>query len=196
MPRLPKIIYIVLFITILAMPHFSRHVGVISQPYVESIVMLIIFGIVYLTYYLSKQELKKKQEKIVASFQYIGVVNRKLPLLQNLTTDLIANDTYTKKEKKRIFYNLLATAVVSIAKAEWGVLRIMEKTSQRILKEFTLGDKSPKFENHAIITTLDQQASFQTFLILPKDRVVLTKEYSTLQAITDQAQLFFKYLYI
>ncbi|MFA4819012.1 MAG: hypothetical protein WC621_04160 [Patescibacteria group bacterium] len=232
MSKITKIVYVVLFIILLLMPHFSRHVGDISQAYVESIVMLVIFGIAYLTYFLNKYELRKHEEqtrkleqnlqiseqKLLESFEYIGTVNRRLPLFKNLSSDLLDNNQFTKKYKKGIFDNLLATAVISIAQAKWGVFRFVEVAKQRTVREFIFAPKNyvlltqrignkdlivcrnddsniKKVGNFYIIPTSDQVALIQNFLILPQSDTDFGEEYPILRAITDQAQLFYKYLF-
>ncbi len=232
MQKITKITYIVLFILLLLMPHFSKHVGSTSQAYVESFVMLVIFGIAYLTYCLNKNELRKREvqnhkleqglevseQKLLESFKYIGKVNRRLPLLKNLTSDFLDKKQFTKKYKKSVFDSLLATAVISIAKTKRGIFRFVEISKQRTVKEFVFSHKDyflltqrignedlivcrndnnviKKIGNFYIIPTSDPVAPIQNFLILPKSDTDFREEYSTLQAITDQAQLFYKYLF-
>ena len=232
MSKITKTIYVILFIALLVMPHFSDHVKNISRAYVESIVMLVIFGIAYLTYFLTNYELRKHQEqnskiehnleiseqKLLDSFKYLGTVNRRLTLLKDLSSDFLNKKQFTKKYKKSILNNLLTTAVISIAKTKQGVFRFVEVAKQRTVKEFffsykdftllagRIGNKDlvacransnniKKIGNFYIIPTSDQVAPIQNFLILPKSSMDFGEEYSILPAITDQAQLFYKYLF-
>src|SRR3989344_1121557 len=227
MSKITKTIYAILFIALLVMPHLSGHVGNISRAYVESIVMLFIFGIAYLTYFLNSLELRKHEEqnrkiehkleiseqKLLDSFKYLGTVNRRLTLLKDLSSDFLNKKQFTKKYKKSILNNLLATAVISIAKTKRGAFRFVEVAKQRTVKEFFLSNKEltlltvrvgnkdliacrndnnnlKKVGNFYVIPTSDQVAPVQNFLILPRLDTDFGEEYAVLQAITDQAQLF------
>lgn len=229
-----KITYLVLFIALILMPHFSRHIGPISQAYAESAATIVILGIAYTIYCLHKRGLVRgeqkvhdlernleiSQSKLVESFEYIGKVNRRLPLLKELSSDLFANSQPTKRYRKTVFENLLATAVVSVAKADWGVLRFVEVRSNRTVKEFvhTVKDymlkqrisnidlarvsaetgRSQAVGDLYIVPTSDRVTAVRTYLVLPniENDSMFNDEYSLLQAITDQAQLFYKYLFI
>ncbi len=232
MAKVTNTIYALLFIALLFMPHLSRHVGVVSQAYMESIAMLAIFGLAYLTYHLHNNELYKREERVrtleehldtsekrlIESFQYIGSMNRKLPLLKNLSSDLLGRHQLTKKGKKSIFDALLSTAVVSIARVHSGMFRFVEVATGRTRKEFTLaledaigavrkiGNREllacrtvtgafKSINGYYIVPASDQTASVQNFLIVAQAKTETEVEYPTLQAITDQAQLFYKYLF-
>src|SRR3989344_2924458 len=232
MSKITKTIYVILFVALLVMPHLSDHVKNISRAYVESIVMLVIFGIAYLTYFLNNYELRKHQEqkskiehnleiseqKLLDSFKYLGTVNRRLTLLKDLSSDFLNKKQFTKKYKKSILNNLLVTAVISIAKTRRGAFRFIEVAKQRTAKEFIFSNKDftllaerignknliacrasnnniKKIGNFYIIPTSDQAAPIQNFLILSKSGGNFEEEYPVLQAITDQAQLFYKYLF-
>lgn len=226
-------IYFVLFIALVLMPHFSRHIGSVSQAYAESAATVVILGIAYLVYYLHKRELARQkrrlqalegeikisQNKLVESFEYIGKVNRRLPLLKELSSDLFANSRPTKRYRKNVFESLLSAAAVSIAKADWGMFRFVDLTAGRTAKEFVHAAKSPALLRQRIgnadlmhistgagkpqmlgdlyiVQASDRSSSVRGFLILPNAGSNLRDEYSLLQAITDQAQLFYKYLFV
>ncbi|MFA5991750.1 MAG: hypothetical protein WC794_05915 [Candidatus Doudnabacteria bacterium] len=226
MSRLTKFIYIILFLILLLHPHLlPDHVGFLPKAYAETIITLFIFGAGFLLYQLHKRDLAKKErelksssEKLADAFKYIGTVNRRLPLLKSLTTDLLASSKLSKKEKLKIFQDLLATALVSVAKVNWGLLRFIDTDSGKTVKEFifttkeyvvvqnSIGNKEllqsrqqsssiKSSSNLFIIPTTEQEAIIQGHLVFPKPAESLEDERWVLQAITDQAQLFFKYLY-
>lgn len=234
MEKVTKTIYVLLFIALLLMPHFSGHIGAVSQPYVESLVMLFIFGLAYTAYRLNKYELRKRDERVqtleehleisekrmVESLQYIGSMNRKLPLLKNVSSDLLHNNKPTKKGRKSIFDTLLSTAVVSIAHARLGMFRFVEVATGRTRKEFmfafenntdraaqiTVGNRellmyravsgtAQQVGDYYVIPASDKTAPVQSFLVLSKVETEAGIEYPILQAITDQAQLFYKYIF-
>lgn len=233
MSKITNTIYITLFILLLAMPHFSEHVGNISRTYVEWIGMLVIFGIAYLTYLFNQRELHKQKrkvyeleqrlqisgEKLLDSFKYIGAVNRKLPLFKNLSSDLLNKERFTRKYKQNILESLLSTAVTSVAKAERGMFRFVEIAKLRTTKEIFISNKYnilstqrignkdliacladnnniKKIGDFYIVPASDRIAPIQNFLIFVRPDTNFEGEYFTLQAITDQAQLFYKYLSI
>ena len=225
MSKLTFIVYLILFAALLLHPHFAKHIGPVPKPYVESVLNIAIIGLGLLTYYLhqrelarQKQSLKASEAKLLESFKYIGFVNRQLPLLQQVSTDLLANNTVAKQGKKTVFDILLAIAVVSIAKKKWGVLRFIAADSCKTVKEFIHTHNKALIasrisnrelvreagqnnltatQDFYIIHTSDQAAAVKAYLILPRGAGAagLANEYSVLQAITNQAQLFFKYLY-
>jgi len=228
MTKLTKIVYFLLFVALVLQPHFTDHLWFVPKPYVESILTVIIVGIAVLVYYLHQRELLKSkklqealrisQEKLLDSFKYLGTVNRLLPLFQKLSSGLMTASKYSKRDKKNIFNNLLATAVVSIAKADWGLFRFIEIKSQRTIKEFVCANKNQVVLNRrvvntelissrgqqskiktvgefSIIPTSDREMTVQCFLVFPQAKNSSNDELSTVQAIVDQAQLFYKYLF-
>ncbi|MBI2050973.1 MAG: hypothetical protein HYT31_04165 [Parcubacteria group bacterium] len=226
MSKLTFIIYLILFAALLLHPHLIEHIGPISKPYVESILNVVIIGLGLLTYYLHQRRLARQEKalniskaKLLESFKYIGLVNRQLPLLRQVSTDLMANNNGAKQGKKTVFDNLLAIAVVSIAKKKWGVLRFIAVDSYQTVKEFIHTHNkalvASRISNRELVVasgqsnfataqdfysihTSDQAAVVKAYLIFPRGSGAedLANEYSVLQAITDQAQLFFKYLYV
>lgn len=220
MSKLNFTIYLILFAALLLHPHFAKHIGPVPKPYVESVLNVAIIGLGFLTYYRHQRELARQGEalrfseaKLLESFKYIGLVNRQLPLLQQVSTDLIGNNIGAKQGKKTVFENLLAIAVVSIGKKKWGILRFIAADGYKTVKEFMhTHNKAPLAsrignrelvreagitQDFHIIRTSDQAAPVKAYLILPRGSGAagLANEYPVLQAITDQAQLFFKYLY-
>ncbi len=230
MSKFLKITYFLLFVALVIHPHLvPDHIGILPKAYAESLVTIFIIGAGIAIYYLHHREVKKSrqlgedlrisQAKLLDSFKYIGSVNTRLPLFKHLSSELLASSKYTKQHKKTIFDHLLATAIVSIAKAKWGLLRFVEVNTQRTVKEFLytngdyvlltqrvgnreLSDVRKQQSNikllgeFQIVPTSDEEITVQGFLILPKTEGNLSDEYSFLQAVVDQAQLFYKYLFV
>lgn len=228
MSSLTKIIYAALFAVLLLQPHLiQRHIFPSASPYVENAITVSVFALGFLTYLLHQHDLKKKESenqrlgtklktehaKLLESFEYLGLVNRRLPLLQNLTSDLLTDFKDIHREKKRIFEKLLNTAVVSIADAEWGLLRFVHEPKQRTLKEFSfsrtniapaiqLGNKELlESQKHSIsgdyssIVSSDVSRPERCFLIIPKQNNLSEENLNILRAIVDQAHLFYAYIY-
>lgn len=232
MSSFTKIIYAILFVILLLQPHLiERHIFPSASPYVQNVITILVFVFGFLTYFLHQHDVRKKekenqqlgtklrveQAKLLDSFKYLGLVNRRLPLLQNLTSDILTDFQDVGREKKRIFERLLNTAVVSIIDTEWGALRFVHESKQRTLKEFSfsraqsfpviqLGNKAllqsrNGKDNHVIIgdysLIVSSNASHPEtcFLIIPRQHDLQEEDLNILRAIVDQAHLFYSYVY-
>ncbi len=232
MSTFTKAIYAILFTVLLLQPHLvERHIFPTASPYVQNVVTISIFILGFLTYFLHKREVQKKETenqqlglklkaehvKLLDSLEYLGRVNRRLPLLQNLTSDLLTDFQDVRRKKKRIFERLLNTAVVSIIDTEWGVLRFVHEQKQRTLKEFSFSRTKQytaiQLGNKELLQLQDQKDNYATvgkysliassnashpercFLIIPKRDNLQEEDLNTLRAIVDQAHLFYAYAY-
>lgn len=230
-----KILYALIALAFVLYPHVIEHdVGGIPEPYVESLVALMLVGGVYLLYSLHQRDLRRKEaerrvlekeldissSKLNEAFRYIGLVNRRLPLLKNVTSDLLGKmeAADTKQGKKGIFYDLLMSAAMSIARTNWAMFRFIETDNKRTVREFVYtassfvllkheignqdlvigrvnGDHWRILDDINVFATSDHRAPVQCFLILPTSANDIPDEQLLLQSIVDQAQLFHKYLY-
>src|SRR3989344_390291 len=224
-----KTIYALLFVALVLHPHFVDHIGPIARPYAQSLVILLLSGIAYAVYRLHQREIQKSrilqeglrisEEKMVEAFTYLGSVNRRLPLLKQVSTDLLTESKTTKRGKKTVFDNLLAVAVNSIAQSHFGLLRFIEVNTGRTVKEFwhadredasplqrvgnrellALREQAPNRKGTSgfnVVPTSDKEATVQGFLVLPLQNGGLKDQYSFLQALVDQSQLLYKYLFV
>lgn len=169
--------------------------------------------------HILQDKLQVSEEKMIQAFAYIGSVNRRLPLFKNVSSDLLIESKSTKRGKKTIFGNLLGVAVNSIAQVHWGLLRFVDGNTGRTVKEFLYTRKEDAssiqqvgnrdllrvrsqtsnikvMNEFSVIATSDREAVVQGFLVLPAQSGSLKDEYSFLQAIVDQSQLFYKYLFV
>ena len=227
-----KLIYTLLIVVLLAQPHLiTGHVFFLPRAYAHSVVTVILLALAYLTYrlhrweiarrYREQQAFERKLEasagKLLDAHRYLGKVNRRLPLLNELTTNLLARFAVSVNGRKEVFHRLLAIAVTSIAKADWGCFRFIELTHRRTVREFcypTLDEarQQVRVDNqallraraqpstavligqHHVVMTSDRHAPVQCFLILPQRQLPFKDEHLVVQAIVDQAQLFSQYL--
>ena len=227
MSRISKIVYIVLILLLVILPSLiTKPILFIRESHAEALTILMILGLAYLVHHYDlrlkekekrslEKELEISIEKFNESFKYIGLVNRRLPLLKNLTTELLSQ---SGKKRGIIFEELLAIATSTIAKSDWGMFRFVEISKQNTAREFCYTNKNyillkTKVGNKELIElintkenfkrindlfalcTSDNKADIRCFLIFPKGENNIEVEYSVLQAIVDQAQLFYKYLY-
>jgi hypothetical protein len=102
MTRTSRIVYLVLILLLVIVPFcITKPVLFIPESHAEASTILVILGLAYLVHLYDvrlkekeKEALEKKLEvsieKLNDSFRYIGLVNRRLPLLKNLTTELLS----------------------------------------------------------------------------------------------------------
>ena len=227
MTKFTKIVYLVLIIMLVILPFFiTAPVLFFPESHAEALTILIILGLVYLVHLYDvrmkekekkslEKELEISMEKLNESFRYIGMVNRRLPLLRNLTTELLSK---SNGKNKIVFEELLAIATSTIAKSDWGMFRFIKMSEQSTEKEFCytsrnyillktkVGNKDlvemvnsseniKRIGDLYVMRTTDKKEKIQCFLIFPEGENKIDSEYSVLQAIVDQAQLFYKYLH-
>jgi hypothetical protein len=232
MSILTYFIYGFLFIALILQPHLIQgHVKGINQAFAQSFSTIIILGIASGVYWLHKKDIDRREkarqlalekleistDKLNDAFQYIGIANHQLPLLNKLTTKLLSRTNGNKKDRKEIFQELLATAVVSLSKAEWGVFRFVNMTTGQTIKEFiftteeknthiSIGnhalinlvnseERIKRLDNYYVISTIHKDASVQCHYIFSSDKLSSQENESILQNIVDQTQLLYKYLY-
>lgn len=218
--RIAPYIYAVLIAGLFFHPHFSAHIGPTWKPYVEGLTNMLIVGLGILTYYIYKREQQEFGQRFLETSTYIGSINRRLPILQNITTDLLSRSATTAKQKTKLFQELVGIACGTIAKSEQGLLRFIEVETGRTVKEFQyiLGDKKPDTainignkelllcsslpqkmahvpDARLIIASSDQAAEIRAFLIIPNARKEISEHISTLRAIVDQGQILSRYLF-
>ena len=231
MSTFTKAVYIVLFAVLLLQPHLvQRHIFLSASPYVQNAVTIFVFVLGILTYLLHRHDVKRQQfenrilgfklreeqTKLLDSLKYIGTINLRLPLLQNLTSDLLNDFHDIEHDKKIIFERLLRTAVVSIMNTEWGALRIVHEKC-RTLKEFSVfrsnkrhsiqlsnnellqlkgrKNKHLTLGDYSLIVSSNNTRSETCFFVMPKHNEISEENLAVLCAIVDQAYLFYAYIY-
>ncbi len=212
MSKFTKIIYFLLFVALLLHPHLiPDHIRFLPRAYAESVFTSFIVGVGFLVYYFHKKDIQKRErqkqellqkanslnQELVSSLKYIGSVNRRFSLLNDLTSELLASVQHTNKGRKELFQKLLSIAAVSVAKTYWGSLKFVHRHKKQMIKEFIYKDREenpPVAEEVVVINSSDVESPIECRLILPKVPET-AREHRTLQIITDQAQLFYKYLY-
>ena len=225
-----SVTYVLLFIALLAQPHVLQgHVLFLTSAWAQSLATLLILAAAAATYFLHRAGLRRadrrnaalqeeKQlanEKLLDSFRYIGTVNRRLPLLQEVTSDVLRETAPTSRGRREAIQRLLALAVTTTARAPWGVLRFVDRGSGRTLGEHCLSrpgstvprapignadllalefspDQAGDPRALAVRWSSDRWASHQTYLILgPHAGKGVDAE--TLQSLLDQAHVLFVY---
>lgn len=167
----------------------------------------------------AEAELHFSSEKLNDSYRYIGSVNRRLTLLPSVTSDLLGQYKEDKKSKRVIFEELLATAVTTLAHTTYGSFRFIRVLDAKTEQEFkyVVGEAIGSFDRYSnqdlirakqnssdrifslnglsVLPTSDREAPVQCFFLFDTNESYLKEQEATLQAIVDQAQLFYKYLY-
>lgn len=167
----------------------------------------------------AEAELNFSSEKLNDSYRYIGSVNRRLTLLPSVTSDLLGQYKEDEKSKKIIFEELLATAVTTLAHTPYGLFRFIRLSDAKTEQEFKymVGKANISIDRHSnqdfiqvrqnsserifslngvcVLPTSDREAPVQCFFLFDANEGSVKEQEATLQAIVDQAQLFYKYLY-
>lgn len=215
-----KLIYASLLLLLLAEPFLIYDsVFGIPESLVESIVLLVILILLYLNYYFYQKDYNLTNQKLIESYAYIGQVNRHLPLLKDLTSGILQNSKNSENQKKETFVKLLSIAAVSLAKVDWAIFRIINRQTYKTVREFMftsggvivltnkIGNKDLLLSRNTkgalklsemfwVYATSEEESEELCFLILPNAGTINLNEDFILQAIVDQAQILYKYLYI
>jgi hypothetical protein len=226
MTRISRIVYLALILFLVILPFvITKPILFFQESHAEALTIFIILGLAYLVHFYDvrlkekekeslEKELEISIEKLNESFKYIGLVNRRLPLLKNLTTELL---TKSGEKSRIIFEELLSIATSTVAKSDWGIFRFIRVSRQSTVREFhytsknyillktKVGNKDlmdvisrrqnfKKIGDLIVLNTSDNKAEIQCFLIFPEGENDIKTEYPVLQSIVDQAQLFYEYL--
>lgn len=205
-------IYALLVVALVVQPHvLQQHVWIFSPEAAQSLVSVLIILLAGLTYAAFDRDVRRLRrrytQRLAASFQYIGVANRQLPLLEQVTSELLRQPLRTRAEKQDAFRLLLATATVSYARTSWGVLRVVERASGRTAAEYMHGPVEPgtipgnrallaldhPTDGPTVVASNGSDTAFAVFLVLPRI-TIRTRAQTTLRAIVDQASLLYGYL--
>lgn len=199
----------------------------LSQRGATSLVNAIVLVLAYVLFVFVKRDMRRKDQETEAAekrlnsfrgtlndaFAYIGILNRRLPIMKSMTTDLLVHTPSTKKEKRRVFQELLDTAIGSIVKTEWGVLRFVRVDRQQTVQEFIFGDGTHPPVSNQLLTSQppelmgakhvdgvwcvgasERNSPVRCFLVFPHFERIDDKDDMVLQSIVDQAQIFYTYL--
>lgn len=219
MSFITKTLYFILLIALVLQPHYvAGHIFTFSTEYAQSITTVIILLLIYGVYRLNQADILKKQHEIRKSndqlqdaWKYIGKTNRRLPLLSRITTNILCLPKENKRNKKRVFEDLLDTAVIEIVGAEYGLFRFVDKRKGRTVSEITntnyLTGKDLQISNKELLTKVNHEQVFRMengltiiassqsqsevvcFLVLPNAEDKINDNLAEVQAITDQALL-------
>lgn len=215
--RFAPYIYGALIIGLFVHPHFSAHIDGVWRPYAEGLGNMVIIGIGLATYYIYKWEQRDCVQKFVETSTHVGAMNRKLPILQQITTDLVSGNVTTAKQKAQLFQQLIGIASVTVAHSDRGLMRFIDTATGRTVKEFSyvLADTQPEGMHGIgnkdllaaesgvprttagclIITASDRTAPLRAFLVIPNAQDNMADSAPILQAIVDQGQVLFRYFF-
>lgn len=226
MSKFTKIIYFLLFVFLLLQPHiFQGHISFFSSASLQSILTFLVFGVAYGIYLLHKEDIQKREkekqklsDEVVSNYEYIGLLNRRVPLLKEITTGVLSRRKVTKNEKKEIFNELLTLATISVGKGKRGLFRFVHTQSFHTLKEFQLVvDQQEKnfqkvsnkemmsllYQNsvhvtdeHYILGSSETNLPIRCIYVLAPSESLEKDQLVVLQAIVDQAQLLYSHLYL
>jgi len=130
-----------LFISLIALstPHIIHGHFIIPQPYAQSTILFIDLIVAYILYYFYQKKLKKLNQvenELMSAYEYIGLVNNKMQLINDFINNLPINNPESKTQKKWFFKNLLKKIVVSVTRAKLGLLRFIDRENNKTISEF------------------------------------------------------------
>ncbi|MHB1086565.1 MAG: hypothetical protein ACYCZ0_02345, partial [Minisyncoccota bacterium] len=166
------------------------------------------------------REQREFERRFFETSAYIGTMNRRLPILQQITTDLLSGDIKTRKQIRGVFQNLVAIAAKTIANSDRGLMRFVEISTGRTVQEFwfNLGDTQPGTPvvvgnkelllyaasvnrmsaisaRCLVLVASDRSAAVRAFLVIPGARKGIGNDIPILQSVVDQGQLLAHYLF-
>jgi hypothetical protein len=142
-------IYLVLFTLIVFVPSTIRHgFFVFNVEQTQEFSILILGSLGFITFLIQEKRLKKNmaeksafQRKVNSmtkdlthSYSYIGEVNRKLDILENITLGYPESFDLTAKRQKKI-YDSTMEAIWLFGKSDEFVLRFFNLANNEVLKE-------------------------------------------------------------
>jgi len=215
---------ILLLLCVLATPMSIRHSismtpnFIIDEDILETALIAVLFGISSVILIAFKNRLKEYQEavnqvreeksnlisRLSEAFSYIGSVNLEIQELQSIFCS-IDQFPKSKNEFKQLINHLTAKAT-AIASAPWGVIRIIDKSNGRTVKEHavefrkkalpstTVGNRAiveeDSTEAFRLIRSSQKNTDLLTVCILPQGP--LSKQNSALiTAIVNQVEMYF-----
>jgi hypothetical protein len=129
----------------------------------------------------------------------------------------VSGNIDTAKQKSKTFQKLIGIASVSVAKSDRGLLRFVDIETGRTVKEFmfilgdeqsynvlTIGNKEllavANGARHTsteplIVATSDCTAKVKAFLVIPNVHERISEDIPIIQAIVDQGQMLYRYLF-
>jgi hypothetical protein len=217
-------VLVFLLLAVVAMPMVIQHglavtkTFIIEEEFLETSLIVVLFGISYFILRGFKRTLKAHElavdraveeksrlgSRLSEAFGYIGNVNVELQAIQSILCG-VERYPQTKREFKQ-FIDHLAVKAMTIARAPWVVIRMIDRCSGRTIKEYaivnpkgvlppaTIGNREiledRHVENLRKIASCQKNLDLLTVCILPRNQ--LSEEESILiAAITNQIEMFF-----
>lgn len=130
-----------IFVSLIALsaPHIIHGHFLIPQAFAQSTILFIDLIIAYIFYYFYQKKLKKLNQvenELMSAYEYIGLINNKMQLINDFINNLPINDVGNRSQKNWFFKNLLKKIVVSVAKAKLGLLRFVDRENNKTVSEF------------------------------------------------------------
>jgi len=206
------IIISILFIFIIYTPTFIEgplHITkklILEEETIEGILIGILFilSILILSFYKREVDKKKEQiqsikndkmkveERLLASDQYIGMVNVQIQDIKTIFNN-IENYPKTKTDLKNT-YALFGKRILGITNSKWALIRIIDSTTQRTISEHfesksELTSGYPHVSNKTILEE-KQLVSHISVISDPKDLDILVFCILSVDKISNNQRLF------
>jgi|WetSurMetagenome_2_1015567.scaffolds.fasta_scaffold182207_2 hypothetical protein len=148
-------IFLVLFIITILIPDIVRRpILFLTEERAEEVAVFFMGVIAFLVFMrneyklsIQKKEKEKEQKKmkqavkdLVESYSYIGEVNRKMDIIMSIALGLSDRSTLNKNREKEI-YESIVSAANFLMKADYSLLRFVDNSNFRNLKEIKMEKK-------------------------------------------------------
>jgi len=142
-------IYLIIFILAVFIPDLIKHgIFFISEEKTEELAILLLGTMAFLIFFLKEKkldlynkeriEIQKELNRILKdlrdSYSYIGEVNRKLDILQNISEEIPGSRALTAEEEK-VAYNSIIQAIKILEKTNKFAIRFVNFSADRTEKE-------------------------------------------------------------
>lgn len=158
-------IFLILFIITILIPDMVRGpVFFLTEERAEEVAVFLMGAIAFLVFIqneyklsIQKKEKEKEQKKmkqavkdLVESYSYIGEVNRKMDIIMSIALGLSDRSTLNKNREKEI-YESIVSAANFLMKADYSLLRFVDNSNSRNLKEIKMEKKKVPVFNEDLI---------------------------------------------
>lgn len=205
---------LIIFATVVT-PHFVHGYGPVSEKYAQSLALIFNLVVAFALWRIYKKQLSSLAEKnqvieqrLLESFKYIGKVHGRDDLLADFLD--LAREYSSKAINEKVFFNkLLCIIVISVVKADFGILQFVAPGNRVAIKNYVYvrSGKSLKAIPHSanVLTASDRLkvdgvgcvAVYGDF-VLNESRCVLlfpqkynNPDLKLLKVFVNQAHLFF-----
>jgi len=192
---------------------------IVDEELLESIIVAVLFGIGYFIYRLYEKQTQKDKKELVKlnrdkktleerleeAFRYIGTVNIQIQEVKSILSSI---EQYPEKQSDiKYVFEYLGYKILSIVDADWALLRVVDLTKEKTLKEFCairnrtaapknkISNNKELIENkpkgkYLILKSAQINLGIKAFCVLSSERIN-DDQIDLIKAITNQLEMLF-----